>query len=135
MCDQCDPLQRQDFPSWADYEQFSRALQAAQSLSKTGIVDGHPGEPKFWLFGLIGIGKKVAMQRGGEIWTCAACGQDWLLSEPDNSWRGFFKKHESIESDQSKSLGVTPMGPVYLGWVLFVVVATVLFVLLRGCFL
>ena len=41
---------------------------------------------------------------------------------------------EPEEEQESRPLGITPMGLVYLGWVLFIVIVTGSSLLMKGCF-
>ena len=74
---------------------FLKELAGKEAMSKIGRVDDDMGEPRFWLFGIIGIGTRRKATIGYDIWQCIRCGQKWKMDEPDNAWRGFFLKIES----------------------------------------
>lgn len=90
MCEQCDDLERSQFCTETDFELFEKLMRSRASVTRTDIVEGKLREPRWWLFGIIGVGTKTPEVQGHEIWTCSRCGQRWALSVPDYAWRGYF---------------------------------------------
>ncbi|MCA8830214.1 hypothetical protein [Hymenobacter pini] len=77
MCPDCFPTGISQFSSWWAYEAFEQQL-----LRKP--LKLLPGE--------------VTRNR----YTCAVCGEVWVLSEPDNAWRGYFLPEQEAEKAERR---------------------------------
>lgn len=90
MCEYCFNYNIEFFESYQDYD----ILVTNPNFVKLRKVSQIPDEwtkPKFQIFGIsIGGSKK----RGYSLYECNKCKKKWMLSEPENAWRGYFKMDE-----------------------------------------
>ena len=82
MCPDCFIKEISKFNSFSDFKafeaKFEQKLQIGKLLYNEGLND-----QDFSLFD-----SKI-------YYTCVTCSEDWILSIPDNAWRGYFLRYQS----------------------------------------
>ena len=84
MCEHCFSKGLYTFPTWQNFEIFKQLLLSKQ-LFEADRPSNEEGEHKHY-------------------YECRSCQEVWVLSEPENSWRGYFLPEESA-SIYSEKLG------------------------------
>lgn len=97
MNNSCCPAEKLRFESSDQHEQLWSTLATSKTLKVIDRFESQEREPRFWLFGIFGIGTKIEEQIGFDVYECTNCGQMWKYNEPDNAWRGFFLKMKTNE--------------------------------------
>jgi len=98
MCTRCFTQEHRSFPTWQAFEQFDLALTQKIQLSGGLHYSGQ---------------KQLARLPICTSYTCAACGTEWWLSEPDSAWRGFFLPKGQAKAHLTKLRGLDNVR----GWV------------------
>lgn len=77
MCDDCFKDLIYKFDSQKEFEDFETIIQNKCITKRLEIIKRE--ETDFW-----------APFDSYEFYKCNSCGQTWILSIPENAWRGFF---------------------------------------------
>lgn len=117
MCEDCFKDLIYKFQTQQDFERFEIELQKKCSDEKLKIIDRHHSDP------LSAFDSYLYYQ-------CRTCKEMWLLSIPDNAWRGFFLPEEKAlehvknlkKQDKKKEIGcliflVTIVIIIILNWI------------------
>lgn len=77
MCEDCFTKEISKFDSQADFEKFENILQKKCHEGKVEIID---------------IGNEQALEAFDSrlYYHCTSCSKNWIMSIPDNAWRGYF---------------------------------------------
>jgi hypothetical protein len=100
MCDECFKDLIYKFDSQKDFENFETIIQNKCLTKKLEIIKRE--ETDLW-----------APFDSYEFYECNSCGQVWVLSIPENAWRGFFLTQDKgleytkqiKEKDKTKRIG------------------------------
>lgn len=93
MCEDCFKKEILKFDSQEDFDVFQRSIDIKINEKKLRTIrdENH----KNWDFKL--------------IYQCVFCNEEWILSIPDNAWRGYFltknnaiKRDKELESERKK---------------------------------
>ncbi len=77
MCTECLDLSTDEFANQRDFEEFESKIWQKCDQDKLAIVDSYQSD-----FNLI--------FESQFCYRCNNCEEVWLLSVPENAWRGFF---------------------------------------------
>lgn len=91
MCEECFTREISRFASEKEYDAALFRIRSQPNLCFVCRKPDRWAQPRFYLFGVLGIGKNGEDVRGYDLVQCSACGQYWELNEPDYAWRGFLR--------------------------------------------
>ena len=102
MCKNCFPKGIDSFKSWQDFESFDKVLEAKRASEQLVPVE----KPVSTL-----ILKNLMLV--DVYYKCSSCNEIWVLSSPENAWRGYFLPMEQAvahvrriqSSDRAKRTG------------------------------
>ncbi|MEQ9414940.1 MAG: hypothetical protein RIF39_13975 [Cyclobacteriaceae bacterium] len=100
MCEDCFEDGYYRFETQKDFEQFEDELQNKCNSKKIEVVDMHKEN-------------SLSVFDSRLYYKCKSCDENWVMSIPDNAWRGYFlpedkaiEYHEQLKkSDKKKALG------------------------------
>lgn len=117
MCEHCFQQGIRNFPTYKDYSRFEGILHGK-------VMRGElTPEP-------IPAAEGVNIRAATASYRCLQCGERWLLSEPDNAWRGYFLTNEALADPgalHSRQNRKRRIGCFILAIVLFGVVLLLIF--------
>ncbi len=100
MCEHCFDKEYYGFPSQVEFEKFEEILDQKCSSGKVQILESqNQEENRSMYFGI--------------YYKCNTCSEKYIISTPDNAWRGYFLTeqnaveyyHKLKESDKKKKYG------------------------------
>lgn len=83
MCENCCLTGFYEFATWQDFEVLEKKL-----LSQQLVLIQRPDEEATW--------------ENKRHYQCGSCQDVWVLSEPENSWRGYFLPHHVAVAHSGK---------------------------------
>jgi len=79
MCKICFPKGIDSFETWQDFESFDKVLEAKRAAGQLTPVEKPVSTPMVNDLMLVDA-----------YYQCSSCNEMWVLSSPDNAWRGYF---------------------------------------------
>ena len=79
MCKNCFSKHIDTFETWQDFESFIQILKAKQEAGQLLLIE----KP-------VSIESRSNLTSVDAYYQCASCNEIWVLSSPDNAWRGYF---------------------------------------------
>jgi hypothetical protein len=92
MCNACSLKAIYSFPSVADFTALDADLTHKLSTKQLTAVS------------------TPALEQASAAFVCPGCPDVWVLSEPDNAWRGFFLPQAEVISHMTKATTTKQLG-------------------------
>ena len=96
MCEECFQAEISRFESQAEFEEFEYKLQKKYDRGKIEVINIHDKN-------------ELSIFDSRLYYRCTSCNENWIISIPDNAWRGYFltsfnalKYHEQLRKDERR---------------------------------